>query len=159
VRDPRVELVLDKLREGGGRLTRSRRQIVEAIVADAHQHLTAADIVEIIRRRDPDFHESTVYRTLERLTELGVVRPVQLSPGATVFHLVEGTHQHHHLLCDGCGAVIEARDDLLDALARQVSRDYGFALQADAATLHGLCADCHAAVPAHHHDHPHTHRH
>ncbi len=154
MRDPKVEQVLDRVGEGGGRLTRSRRQIVEAMVAGDHRHLTAGDIVEIVRRRDPDFHESTVYRTLERLAELGVVRPVQLTPGATVFHLVEGPHLHHHLLCDRCGTVIEASDDLLDALAVEVGRTYGFALQSAAATLHGVCSACHE-----HHEHDHSHDH
>ncbi|MBA3289024.1 MAG: transcriptional repressor, partial [Acidimicrobiia bacterium] len=84
--DFRADRIIERLRDGGGRLTSSRRLIVEAMLAGGDHHLTAADIVETMRRADPDFHESTVYRTLERLTELGVVRPVHLNPGATVFH-------------------------------------------------------------------------
>lgn len=123
-------------------MTASRRLIVETMLAGAH-HLTAADIVESVRRADPYFHESTVYRTLERLTELGVVQPVQLAPGAAVFHLVEPAgHHHHHLVCEECGAVIEADAGLLDELADEIDGRYGFSLRTDAATLHGRCAAC-----------------
>jgi len=142
VRDPKAERILERLREGGGRVTSSRRLIVEAMLAAGDHHLTALDIVETVRRDDPVFHESTVYRTLERLTELGVVRPVQLAPGATVFHLAESAHHHNHLVCDSCGAVIETGVDLLDSLAVDVARKYRFTLHTDAATMRGRCEDC-----------------
>ena len=137
--------ILDRIRDGGGRLTTTRRLIVEAMLSGDH-HLTAADIIETVRRADPHFHESTVYRTLERLTELGVIQPVQLTPGATVFHLVERAHRHNHLVCDACGAVIEAEAGVLDELADEIERDYGFTLQTAAATLHGRCSRCRAAI-------------
>ncbi len=140
--DVRADRIIERLRDGGGRLTSSRRLIVEAMLAGGDHHLTAADIVETMRRADPDFHESTVYRTLERLTELGVVRPVHLNPGATVFHLVERDHHHNHLVCDECGRVIEAAVDLLDVVAREVARQHHFSLQTEAATLHGRCEAC-----------------
>lgn len=150
MRDPNAERILERLREDGGRVTSSRRLIVEAMLAGGDHHLTAADIVEIVRRDDPAFHESTVYRTLERLTELGVVRPVQLAPGATVFHLVENAPHHNHLICDGCGRVIEAGADLLDGLAGDIARDYRFALQTEAASLHGRCDACRHTETASH---------
>ncbi|MDQ3178193.1 MAG: transcriptional repressor [Actinomycetota bacterium] len=147
MKDQRAGRILERLREGGGRVTSSRRLIVEAMLVGGDHHLTAADIVEIVRRDDPVFHESTVYRTLDRLTELGIVQPVHLAPGATVFHLVESAHHHNHLVCDNCGSVIEAGADLLDVLADDLARDFGFALQTEAATLHGHCEACqHADV-------------
>lgn len=111
-------------------------------MAGRDHHLTAADIVETMRRADPHFHESTVYRTLERLTDLGVVRPVQLTPGAIVYHLVERTRHHNHLVCDDCGTVLEAGVGLLDDVARDVAREFRFSMQTEAATLHGRCAAC-----------------
>ncbi|CAN5668089.1 MAG: transcriptional repressor [Acidimicrobiia bacterium] len=148
MRDLKAERILERLRESGGRVTSARRLIVEAMLAGGDHHLTAADIVEIVRRDDPVFHESTVYRTLERLTELGIVRPVQLVPGATVFHLVENAHRHNHLVCDDCGTIIEARVDLLDVLASDVARNHRFTLQTEAAPLHGRCEACQHADAA-----------
>lgn len=134
-----VETILERLREDGGRVTGSRRHIVEAIVASDDHHLTAAGLIDTLRRDDPDVHESTVYRTLDRLVALDVLEPVQITPGAMVFHLRE--RRHHHLLCDGCGRLIETDPDLLDEVVDRVEADHGFTVRA-AVTLRGLCADC-----------------
>jgi len=115
--------------------------VVEAILASPDHHVTAAGLVDAMRQVDPEFQESTVYRVLDRLTELGVVQPVQLDASATVFHLAHRVH--HHLLCVECGSVTEADADLLDEVARQVARTTGFMLRTDAATtLRGVCEDC-----------------
>lgn len=137
----RAEEILDRIREQGGRVTQSRRQVVEAILANADHHVTAAELVEVMRADEPEFHESTVYRVLERLAELGVVEPVQLSSGPTVFHVAH--RPHHHLVCTSCGSVTEAPADLLDDITARVRGEAGFVVSAAApATLHGRCARC-----------------
>lgn len=136
-----ADIILDRLREAGGRVTQSRRLVVQAILERGDHHVTAPDVLDAVRRTDPEFQESTVYRTLERLSELGIVEPIQLNAGATVFHLVQ--RPHHHLLCVECGTVTETDVKLLDAIAEQVAHDHGFVLRIDAATtLHGVCARC-----------------
>jgi Fur family transcriptional regulator, ferric uptake regulator len=123
VQDARADDILDRLRDEGGRVTATRRIVVDAV-----------------RRTDPGFHPSTVYRTLDRLTELGVVDRLQIGTGPAVHHL---THRpHHHLVCDACGAVQEAPADLLDAVAARLASDDGFALNAAGTPLHGVCRRC-----------------
>lgn len=117
--------------------------VVERIVHRGDHHLTAPDLVEDLREADPEFHESTVYRVLERLTDLGVVEPVQVQSGATVFHLTSAGPAHHHLLCVECGSVTETSIEAFDGLATSLDRDHGFGLQVDAPiTLTGRCARC-----------------
>mgnify|MGYP006178636425 CR=1 FL=1 len=140
VQDTRADDILDRLRDEGGRVTATRRIVVEAMLASPSHHLTAADVVDAVRRTDPGFHPSTVYRTLYRLTELGVVDRLQIGTGPAVHHL---THRpHHHLVCGACGAVQEAPADLLDAVAARLARDEGFALNAAGTPLHGACRRC-----------------
>jgi Fur family transcriptional regulator, ferric uptake regulator len=140
VSDARADDILDRLRDEGGRVTATRRVVIDAMLASPSHHLTAADVVEAVRRSEPGFHPSTVYRTLDRLTELGVVDRIQIGAGPAVHHL---THRpHHHLVCEACGAVQEAPDDLLDAVAARVARDHGFALNPATSALQGLCAAC-----------------
>jgi Fur family ferric uptake transcriptional regulator len=138
--------ILERLRDGGGRVTATRRSVVEAIVDSPTHHLTATDVVEAVRRDEGDFHPSTVYRTLDRLTELGVVDRIQIGPGPAVYHLAE--RPHHHLVCERCGAVQEAPADALDAVAADLRTRAGFVLNAAATPLHGLCAACAAAQGA-----------
>lgn len=134
---------MTRIRGSGGRVTQARRMVVEKIVERGDHHLTAPDLVDDLREDDPEFHESTVYRVLERLTDLGVLEPVHVQSGPTVFHLMDHGAVHHHLLCSSCGAVAEIEGELLAPLSQQVMAEHGFALRADAPiTFLGRCARC-----------------
>lgn len=139
-RDDTTDRILDQLRRDGGRVTASRRAVIDALLTSRSHHMTAADVVEAVRGDHPDFHESTVYRTLERLTDLGVVDRIQIAPGPAVFHV--SSAQHYHLVCERCGAVTEAPADLLDGVAARVWRDHAFVLDSRATPLHGWCVAC-----------------
>jgi len=143
----RVDDIIDKIRVSGGRVTQSRRMVVEMILGQGDHHLTAPELIEAMRAVDPEFHESTVYRVLERLTDLHVVEQVQVHSGATVFHLTDATHIHHHLLCAECGAVTETKGTLLDEVAAQTLDQHGFVLNVNSSTtLLGRCATCSATA-------------
>ncbi|MFP5328345.1 MAG: Fur family transcriptional regulator, partial [Acidimicrobiia bacterium] len=92
----RSEAIAAVLRAKGGRMTSSRRVIIDVLLS-GDAHLTADAIAEAVQRRHPDIHRSTVYRTLDTLTELGVVTHVHLGHGPSVFHLAD--EDHHHLVC------------------------------------------------------------
>lgn len=137
--EDRTTWIVERLRAGGGRVTGPRRAVVQAMVASADHHLTAAEILAAVRADDPDFYESTVYRTLDRLVELGVVERVQLGAGGAVFHLPD--QPHHHLVCDACGAVTEVPASVLTRVVGEVRRTHGFELTSSL-SLSGTCASC-----------------
>jgi Fur family transcriptional regulator, ferric uptake regulator len=139
VADDRLDEILGQLRERGGRVTTPRRAIITALL-DADDHVTADALVDAVRTAHPEIHLSTVYRTLERLTELGVINHVHLGHGPAVYHLAGDSH--HHLVCDDCGAIIELPANAFDALVRRVERDYGFRLDAHHFALGGHCRSC-----------------
>lgn len=135
-----VERIVELLRRDGGRLTQARQLVVETIVERDDHHFTAPEIIEAARERSPTLPESTVYRTLDRLVDLGVVTALLLTPGTTTFHLA--SRSHSHLVCRGCGAVAEADADLFDGVVAQLASE-GFTLDRGlAATLHGWCSRC-----------------
>ena len=136
--------VVERLRTGGVRITRPRRMVIDALFSGPEHHMTAADIVAAIRADDPEFYESTVYRTLDRLVEVGIVERVQLGPGGAVFHVPH--RPHHHLVCQRCGDVLEIPASFLDDLATQIRSQHGFRLRPNASTLVGSCARCDAAA-------------
>src|SRR5262245_2161460 len=138
--EARASEIVDRLRRGGGRVTRSRRAVIDALVRGPGHHMTAAEIVDAIRADDPEFYESTVYRTLDRLLALGVIERVQLGTGGAVFHLPHVPH--HHLVCEQCGEVLEIPATLLDDLAAQIYAEHGFRLRPSASTLAGSCRRC-----------------
>ena len=138
----RLDSLLDVLRDNGVRITVPRRAILESMV-ELGPHVTAEELVGHVQARYPEVHESTVYRTLDRMTTLGVVEHVHLGHGRAVFHVYDGGHQHLH--CDACGVVVEAPDELFTEVVRAVEERYGFELDLDHFALGGHCRECREA--------------
>src|SRR6188472_4461668 len=138
------ELIYDTIRDAGGRVTVSTRAVVEALL-DGDRHLTAEDIIAETERRTPGIAESTIYRVLQRLDELGVVEHVHSGHHATFYHLRDVGHAH--LVCTDCGAIIDVPDRVLATVSTSVARDYGFTVDLHHTALNGRCADCHGRRP------------
>jgi Fur family ferric uptake transcriptional regulator len=91
---------------------------------------------------------TTVYRTLELLEEIGLVRHAHLGHGAPSYRPAED--QHIHVVCHSCGAVADADPSLVDPLARRLLADDGFVLDRSHFTVFGRCRVCAAEqIPPH----------
>ena len=149
----RAAEIIELLRADGSRITASRIAVVETLVDRPLHHVTAADLLHAVRQSRADFPESTVYRTLDRLVEVGALTRIEVDGGTAVYHL--GTSAHHHVMCDRCGRVFGIDATVLASVAEQLEVEHGFVLRADAVTLPGRCVDCHAHHPGdvggHHH--------
>ena len=64
----------------------------------------------------PEVHISTIYRNLDDLERLGVVVHAHLGHGPATYHLAAGAHGH--FVCEECGAMIEAPDEIFGGLSR-----------------------------------------
>lgn len=134
------ESVAGELRSRGLRWTPSRRLVLE-VLSEASGHVTGADIVERCRRRDPATVPSTVYRTLDVLEELGLVRHGHGADGREEYH-VRPSDEHGHLHCARCGGRWDlARPEVAEFVAH-VERNRGFSVDLSHVTLVGRCADC-----------------
>lgn len=131
------------LRQRGLRWTPQRRRVIEVLAASSG-HVTGAEIVERCRQLDPDTVPSTVYRTLDVLEELGLVRHGHGADGQEEYH-VQPTTEHGHLYCAGCGRQWELADAEVAGFVSQVERARGFRLDLSHLTLVGRCPDCAAA--------------
>jgi len=140
-----VDELVAQLREGGARVTTARRLVLTALVQGA-THATADELLATVRKMAPDVHASTVYRNLEELERLGVVVHTHLGHGAATYHLT--TEAHGHLVCENCGATLEAPSDLFDAMATGAKRRLGFVLRPHHFAVLGLCAECNAGGAA-----------
>ncbi|MGD0834153.1 MAG: Fur family transcriptional regulator [Candidatus Dormibacteria bacterium] len=138
-----VDELVAHLREEGTRVTTARRLLIGALVGEA-RHPTADELLTTVRRIAPDINASTVYRNLEELERLGVVIHTHLGHGAATYHLAEGAHGH--LVCEKCGAAVEAPADLFEAMARGAKTSLGFVLHPYHFAVHGVCAGCAQAV-------------
>jgi Fur family ferric uptake transcriptional regulator len=128
------------LRDGGHRLTSSRRIILEALV-ESGGHLSADELASAVRDRDDTVSRMTIYRTLDLLCDLGHVRPVYQGARAARFVLLEDG-RHHHFICSRCDRVFEFDDCLIDDLANKIRGAAGFDVQAHLLELYGICDGC-----------------
>ncbi|HET7496093.1 MAG TPA: Fur family transcriptional regulator [Candidatus Limnocylindrales bacterium] len=131
-----------RLRSRGLRWTPQRRILVE-VLAETDGHVTGADLVERCRAVAPDTIPSTVYRTLDVLEQLGVVRHSHGSDGREEFHVLPAA-EHAHLYCRGCGGTWElpTGHDAVAATVAAFDRRQGFAVDVSHLSVTGLCADC-----------------
>jgi Fe2+ or Zn2+ uptake regulation protein len=134
-----VDDVLALVRKRGGRVTSARRLVLEAIFkAKAHQ--TAEQVAAVVQKRAPDIHLSTIYRNLDDLQALGIVVHAHLGHGPSTYHLAATAHGH--LVCEGCGAVIEAPDDLFASLSLSTKSRFGFTIDPHHFAMLGRCSHC-----------------
>ncbi len=134
------ESLQQALESRGYRLTAARRVILDTLV-ESGGHLTADEVAERARQRATGIGRMTVYRTLDLLCALGLLRPVYQGTGAAHYILMEDGH-HHHLVCSGCGQVIEFVECDFDDLHRQIAERYGFHVEGHLLELYGVCEVC-----------------
>src|SRR5271165_1171038 len=113
------------MRSTGGRVTTPRRLLVRSLF-EAEGHRTAEELAAEIQAQAPDVSISTVYRNLEELERLGVVVHAHLGHGPATYHLTSAAHGH--FVCEVCGTMIEAPDELFRGLARVASSEFDFAI-------------------------------
>jgi Fur family ferric uptake transcriptional regulator len=131
---------LTGLRENGYRPTGTRRAVVETI-AGSTRALTPTEIYDLARQRCPSLGLVTVYRTLARLEELGLVQRVHMV-GDCHAYLAAVTGHQHLLICQNCGRAEVFDGDRLDPLIERVEKESGFLVREHWLQLFGLCASC-----------------
>jgi Fur family ferric uptake transcriptional regulator len=127
-----LEGIIGKIRGRGFKATPQRVAVLEAIRAERHQSL------ERIRSRCPGVGLVTVYRTLDLLSELRLVRRLDLGDGPR-YELAED--HHHHLICEECGSVAEFEQCPLD-LGRLPEVGGDFEARSHSLEVYGRCSSC-----------------
>jgi Fur family ferric uptake transcriptional regulator len=128
------------LRSANQRATPQRLMIL-SILQEADDHLTAEEVVQRLGPMSSALNRSTVYRTLERFRDAGIVTETDLGGGVRVFQLLE-VQRHHHLICRHCNGMIEMDDAAVESMRANIRTRYGFVPQIDHLAIWGLCAAC-----------------
>lgn len=136
-------VLADRLRRTGQRVTPQRLVILNALLPGGH--LAADEVFARVEGHLPGVNRSTVYRTLELFSELGLVSVTDLGGGARQYELLD--QPHHHLICHRCGEAIEMDDVLVEPMREAIRARYGFAPQVDHLALFGFCVECQHVPP------------
>jgi len=131
---------VETLRNKGYRMT-PQRLVVLAAIQNSEDHISADEIYAQVRSKYPRMNISTVYRTLELLTELGLVTQTDLGENRLCYHFAD-KGQHHHLICQKCGRVYNIDEALLAPFKKALFRQYRFSTELRHLAVFGRCARC-----------------
>lgn len=126
------------------KLTPQRQKILQVFYDHSDKHLSAEDVFTIVRQQAPETGLATVYRTLELLSELDVLKKLDFGDGRSRYEIneISTPHHHHHLICVDCGVVKEFEDDLMETLETVIARKSKFSIIDHHVKFFGYCQEC-----------------
>jgi Fur family ferric uptake transcriptional regulator len=117
------------------------QQLILELLRQEHAHFTAQEVYAHLKPRLPSVNSSTIYRTLERLTNAGEISISDMGTGAAVYEMV-GNPPHHHLVCQGCNRVITLENEIVQPLIDEVEARFNYQLTTNHLILFGYCPEC-----------------
>ena len=134
------DVILQKLKSDGYRLTRARLAIIE-FLTDANQPMTATTILSTLKSKGSLMDRATVYRELNFLVANNIVRQIQFA-GKVTHYEIKSDH-HHHLVCIKCNSIKEiVLGKHLEHHERQIFQKERFKVVSHALEFYGLCQNC-----------------
>ena len=125
----------------GLRSTNQRDRILQVFVS-AGRHLSAEELYALVRKDQPGIGYATVYRTLKLLAEAGLAQERRFEDGFTRYEHTSPDAHHDHLICTGCGTIIEFENERIESLQQDVAKKNHFQVLSHKLELYGLCAAC-----------------
>ena len=133
------EKLAEHLSRNGLKQTRQRDAILDAFL-HAKGHMTSEELYDKVRADAPEVGAATVYRALKLFCEAGLARAHHFRDGVTLYER-EG-HHHDHLICQGCGAIVEFERESIEEEQRSVAAEHGYVLTQHRHILYGICPRC-----------------
>src|SRR5204863_357719 len=132
---------LSRLKTDGGKRSSKREQIVNVFLRQ-EGHLSADDLVDIIRREDHRISRATVYRTLQWMVDAGIARKVDFGEGRFRFEHSYRQPRHFHLICKSCHRSFEFLSSDIEGLVEEVATARGFTPSQSVVQIYGTCEEC-----------------
>jgi Fur family ferric uptake transcriptional regulator len=132
---------LDRLRPAGTKRSSKRDLIVNAFLKQ-EGHLSADDLVDLIKREDQRISRATVYRTLQWMEEAGIARKVDFGEGRFRFEHSYRHPRHFHLICKTCNRSYEFLSSDIEQLVEEVATARAFTARQTVVQIYGTCESC-----------------
>ena len=137
---------VDSLRPAGSKRS-SKRDLIVNVFLRQQGHLTADDLVDLIRREDQRISRATIYRTLQWMVDAGIARKVDFGEGRFRFEHSYRHPRHFHLICKTCNRSFEFLSSDIESLIEEVAAARGFAQRQSVLQIHGECEACRTGRP------------
>jgi Fe2+ or Zn2+ uptake regulation protein len=135
--DPRSR----RLRDAGYKLTNARLTVLHVIEAFGG-HVTSAQVLDSVNAIDPNIGRASVFRTLDLLTRLAIIRPTYIDSSITPTYVLMPDGHHHHIICTNCSRVIEFEDCGLEKMSAELEARLHVQLTGHLLEFYGLCDNC-----------------
>jgi Fur family ferric uptake transcriptional regulator len=132
---------LERVRPAGGKRS-SKRDFIVGVFLRQEGHLSADDLVELIRKEDHRISRATVYRTLQWMTDAGIARKVDFGEGRFRFEHSYRHPRHFHLICKTCNQSSEFLSSDIEALIEEIASVRNFAPRQSVVQIYGTCEEC-----------------
>ena len=132
---------LTRLKPSGGKRSSKREQIVNVFLGQ-EGHLSADDLVDLMRREDQRISRATVYRTLQWMVDAGIARKVDFGEGRFRFEHSYRQPRHFHLICKTCHRSFEFLSSDIEALVEEVAIARSFTASQSVVQIYGTCEEC-----------------
>jgi Fur family transcriptional regulator, ferric uptake regulator len=137
---------IDSLRPAGSKRS-SKRELIVNVFLRQEGHLTAEDLVDLIRKEDHRISRATIYRTLQWMVDAGIARKVDFGEGRFRFEHSYRHPRHYHLICKTCNRSFEFLSSDIEALVEEVAAARGFTPRQSVLQIHGTCEACRTGKP------------
>jgi Fur family transcriptional regulator, ferric uptake regulator len=136
-----ISLPVERLKPEGGKRSSKREQILNVFLRQ-EGHLSADDLVDLIRREDQRISRATVYRTLQWMVDAGIARKVDFGEGRFRFEHSYRHPKHYHLICKTCNRSSEFLSSDIEAFVEEVAVARNFAATQSVVQIYGTCEEC-----------------
>ncbi len=139
----------NRMRGHGSRWTAPRKAVVD-LLSRTNQHMSAKDIYNALVRIYPGIGLTTIYRTLDLLEKMKLLKKISLASGENKYELIHSRddHHHHHLICTNCGKIIDYDDfvdeelELIKKTEDTLSKKHNFVINDHNIEFYGMCEQC-----------------
>lgn len=137
-----LELFKEILKKNNLKYTKQREILLKTLY-NHHTHYTPESLYLCIKEKCPELNLgiATVYRTLNLLEEANIVTSLSFGSQGKKFELANKPH-HDHMICKGCGKIIEFEDSVIERKQEQIAKEHNFKLTGHLMQLYGLCSEC-----------------
>ncbi len=121
------------------RYSKQRTLILETI-KEQQTHLTAMEVYNLVREKQPNISLGTVYRNLNSLVDYGLVKKIEIPNDSDYFDF--NTYDHSHMNCTKCGKVFDIDNKSIDGIKESIEKYYSYKIESYNIVLQGLCENC-----------------
>lgn len=135
-------VIYQRLKKADYRLTRQRQAVLDVMKENKGKHLSAEEVLNEARTKEPNLGIATVYRTLDKLSSIDVLYKTAFDEGKYRYELSDDEHHHHHhIICVSCGKITEVQEDYLSSLEAHVEAK-GFKVLDHQLIIYTYCPHC-----------------